>query len=118
MELAGYDAGLARRHLMGESIGAMLGIAPDLAGLGTRCLPSPGPRFPTSTAWLSANPEIREAARHACQSCPALASCRTWALSLPQDGARDRDGPIVAGWTAPSSRPPAAQRGAPRGPDP
>ena len=104
------DAGLARRHLMGESIGAIWVSPWTWPGWARGACRRPGPRFSPSAAWLSANPEMREAARHACQSCPALAPCRRWALSLPEDGARDRNGPIAAGWDRAQLR--AARRAA------
>jgi Transcription factor WhiB len=33
--------------------------------------------------WASGDPGLRQAARAACQACPVLTPCRTWALLLP-----------------------------------
>jgi hypothetical protein len=40
-------------------------------------------RHPQPHLWTSpASPAEREAAQHICGSCPALAECRAWSLSL------------------------------------
>lgn len=71
---------------------------PDLSG--GRCQPSPRPRFPPPEAWASDSPRMREAAVHACSTCPVLEPCLRWATSPgTPDGLRN-DGAarvIVAG---------------------
>ena len=60
-------------------IGTMLGVAsvPELPGGLCR-----SGRLPAlDGAWTSPVPALREAAAHACRSCPAMAACRDWALS-------------------------------------
>ena len=49
-------------------------------------------------AWTSGDTGLRQAARAACQACPALALCRTWALLLP------RVEPVVLGGMLPHER--------------
>jgi Transcription factor WhiB len=80
------------------TLGAPMGVAmpPELDG--GRCLPSPRPRFPPPDAWTSDDRQLRQAAAFACSTCPVLAACRAWVLSLPEPGCKvDSGGPIVAG---------------------
>jgi hypothetical protein len=76
------------------SSGSADAIPPDLSA-GT-CVPGNHPEW-LDGAWESGDPVLRQAAVHACGSCPVLAACTEWVLS--KAGRTLTEPSIIAGLT-------------------
>ena len=61
----------------------------------------------TVDVWTSDVPEMRAEGVQVCRTCPALAACREWVLSIPRT---ERVG-VIAGtdWSKPGGQPKAAK---------